>query len=398
MQPIKPSIALITGTLKLGGTTSFLGNLAGELVRRGVDCRVLCGEYEHPQAAEFARRHIPVSLQDERRAIFEDRLAAVLDELGGFRPDVVVATLAPFAFEVLRYTPPGVRRIAMVQSDDPTVYAALAHYAPCLDGVAGVSAMIVQRLAALPAFRAVPRHYLPYGVAMPEAMPERSRRNQPLRILYLGRIIREQKRVQLFPQILAALQQSAIPFHWTIAGDGPDRAALEPQLRCDGPRQRVEFIGPTAYADVPRLLANHDVFLLASDYEGLPLSLLEAMGHGLVPVVSDLPSGIPEVVDASNGCLVPVNEVAGYARAIIHLHAHRDELAAKSAAARRRVATEFSMAAMTDRWLAALPPATGTPPAWPQKYSIQAPLTARRKLPFSIPVRVLRRLVKKIRH
>ena len=84
-----------------------------------------------------------------------------------------------------------------------------------------------------------------------------------------------------------------------------------------------------------------------------------------------------EIVDATNGVLVPVNDVEGYARAIVHLHQHRDELAAKSAAASVRVRMEFSVGAMADRWLAAFPkepPAIG---AWPADWKIKSPLPAR---------------------
>jgi glycosyltransferase involved in cell wall biosynthesis len=163
------------------------------------------------------------------------------------------------------------------------------------------------------------------------------------------------------------------------------------------PEQTISFTGHVSYAGVPELLKQHDLYLLASEFEGLPLSLLEAMGAGLVPVVSDLPSGIPDVVDAGNGMLVPPDDVAGYARAIIHLHGHRDELAAKSSAARTRVETEFSVEAMTDRWLAVFPktfPATGE---WPSQWNIKAPLPARHPVYFSPPVRLLRRLAAMLR-
>jgi hypothetical protein len=90
-----------------------------------------------------------------------------------------------------------------------------------------------------------------------------------------------------------------------------------------------------------------------------------------------------------------VDDVAGYARAIIHLHGHRDELAAKSAAARARVQTEFSVAAMTDRWLAAFPVSTSPAGAWPKRWRITAPLTAGNPVFFSSLMRILRRLVKK---
>jgi glycosyltransferase involved in cell wall biosynthesis len=159
----------------------------------------------------------------------------------------------------------------------------------------------------------------------------------------------------------------------------------------------VRFAGSVPYSQVASLLKDNDVFLLASDAEGLPMSLLEAMGHGLVPVVSDLESGIRDVVDATNGILVPVEDVEGYARAIIHLHEHRDELAAKSAAARARVKTDFSAEAMTDRWLAAFPPTTAAISGWPAQWRVGAPLGVRRKFLFSRPLRVLRRLAKKFR-
>jgi glycosyltransferase involved in cell wall biosynthesis len=214
-------------------------------------------------------------------------------------------------------------------------------------------------------------------------------------LLYLGRLSREQKRVQLFPEIFRQLCASGMPFHWTIAGKGEERGFLEANLRSTAAGQTVAFAGAVRYADVPELLQRHDIFLLASDYEGLPLSLLEAMGSGLVPVVSDLKSGIPELVDASNGSLVPVADESGYARAIIHLHKHRDELAAKSAAAHKRVQEEFSVAAMTDRWFAALPAAPVTT-TWPLRWKLAAPLSAKNKFLFSPPVRGLRRAARRL--
>ena len=137
---------------------------------------------------------------------------------------------------------------------------------------------------------------------------------------------------------------------------------------------------------------------LASDYaKGLPLSLLEAMGEGLVPVVSDLPSGIPEVVNDGNGILVPIDDVTGYARGIIHLHEHRGELAAKSLAARARVKAEFSVEAMTERWLSVFSKAFPQIGEWPSRWKIQAPLPARHPIYFSPPMRVIRRLAMKFR-
>jgi len=314
-----------------------------------------------------------------------------------FRPTAVVSTLGAISFEALRYLPAGVFRIGMGQSDDPNVYAMMGHYAAWMDLVAMVSPAMKQKAEAMPEFARVPAACLSYGVPMcPDSeLPARDF-TRPLRLLYLGRLCQEQKRVRLFPEIYAQLCASGMPFHWTIAGEGDDRGWLEANLKTVSPSQTVSFLGAVPYAGVSAVLREHDVFLLASDYEGLPLSLLEAMGHGLVPVVSDLKSGIPEVVDASNGCLVPVSDVAGYARAIIHLHEHRDELAAKAAAARARVKMKFSVAAMTDGWLAVLPTMKTVIEPWPQRWRIRAPLTAESPFYFSPPARFLRRLARQL--
>jgi glycosyltransferase involved in cell wall biosynthesis len=391
-------IALVSGGVPQGGSTTFLINFAGELVRRRIPVEVMSFERDNPLASDFQKQNIPVLCLDHRRAIFEDRLEINLHKLARFQPTVVVSTLGSISFEALRYLPPGVFRIGMGQSDDPIVYDMMRHYAPWMDLAAMVSETMKLKAAAMPEFARVPVASLLYGVPMcPDAeLPARDF-TKPLRILFLGRLGREQKRVHLFPQILSQLCASGMPFHWTIAGEGEERGFLEANLKPASPHQTVSFAGWVDYAGVPTLLKQHDIFLLASDYEGLPLSLLEAMAHGVVPVVSDLESGIRDVVNAGNGMLVPVDDVAGYARAIIHLHGHRDELAAKSAAARERVQKEFSVKAMADRWLAVFPKTFPATSVWPSQWNIKAPLPARHPIYFSPPVRLLRRLAAKFR-
>jgi glycosyltransferase involved in cell wall biosynthesis len=161
-------------------------------------------------------------------------------------------------------------------------------------------------------------------------------------------------------------------------------------MKGNAPHQTITFAGKVAYGDVPALLAAHDIFLLASDYEGLPLSLLEAMGAGLVPVVSDLASGIRTVVTEERGIRVPIAQTEGYAAAIIRLHQQRDTLAAFSREAAMKVRQEYSIAAMTDRWLAALP-AKGIAVNWPERFAIHPILVARKPWQFSPLGRVVRR-------
>jgi glycosyltransferase involved in cell wall biosynthesis len=395
-QPLPPRIAFISG-LGFGGATTFLCNLAGELSHRRVSVLVVSPEKENPFAAGFKAAGVTTILHDQRRMIFEDRIQAMLKVLAEFRPTVVVSCLGATSYEVLRYLPSGIHRMGLVHTDAPMFYDAISPYAGCMDAAVGISSRITRHLGTMEEFRKVAKVCLLHGVNIPLMPMSRGTDDRPLRILYFGRIMNPQKRVHLFPIILADLRQSGIPFQWSIVGEGNQRGELERRMMSDDPRQQIIFSGVVPNARVPALLEQHDIFLLASDAEGLPISLLEAMAHGVVPVVSDLESGIRDVVDAANGLLVPVDDVAGYARAIIHLHGHRDELAAKSAAARARVQTDFSVAAMTDRWLAAFPPPPATPPVWPHRWRISAPLVAKNLFHFSAPMRLLRRAAVRLR-
>jgi glycosyltransferase involved in cell wall biosynthesis len=387
--------ALVTGVLDLGGTTTFLCNLAGELIRRGISAKVLSFASDNPLAADFQRLNIPVFATDEKKMIYEDRLLLILKEIAQFNATVALANLSAESFEVLRYMPEGVFRIGTAQADQEGVYNLLSHYAGEMDLLAAISDRIKQQLLARPEFSSLRVHYIPHGVPMPEsAAPRVPNTTAPLRILYLGRLQRVQKRVQLFPEIAQALQASIIPFRWTIAGAGPDKEWLESAMPKPGEGQSVSFPGKILYGDVPRVLADHDVFLLASDYEGQPLSLLEAMAAGLVPVVSDLPSGIREVVDASTGKLVPPENTKGYADAIVQLHRNRDELSRLSQNAQEKARREFTVSAMTDRWLAAVPPSPAAEISWPDKWKIKPILSASNPLWFTPPMRWLRRLIR----
>jgi len=390
-------LALITGCLDRGGTTTFLCNFGGELVRRGIPVRIFSFEHHHPLASDFQRLNIPLSVYDERRLIYEDRATLILRELANFKPTAVLANLSATSFEVLRYVPSGVFRIGTAQSNHSSSYELLQFYAGQVDLMAAVSKTIAEKLSSLPEFARVTVKYLPLGVPIPDAaaLPVRDF-EKPLRLLYLGRLDREHKRADLLADVFSCLRQCEIPFHLTIAGAGPERDRLETQMR-SGPGQTVSFLGQVPYSDVAGLLASHDVFLLVSDSEGLPLSLLEAMGYGLVPVVSDLPSGIAELVDDTTGKRVSPQDLNGYAEAIIWLHQHRNEMRCLSQAARKRVELEFSVAAMADRWLKILPTASEVQPTWPAKWKIRPILAAPSPWPYTAPVRVLRRMLRRLR-
>lgn len=385
-------IVLVSGGIKLGGAATFLLNIGGELVRRGIPVQVISLEHENPYAQDFERLKIPLHIEDERIKIFEDRVASALQVIRSFQPTVVVSCLGPSSYEVLRYVPRSVGRLGMMQADSSDMYPVFARYAPFFDAAIGVSKQIESNLRGHPVLGGLPAYYLPYGVpAAQKPSPHVREGGTPIRILYLGRLVRPQKRVHLFSEILHQLKAAKVPFHWTIAGDGPERSSLETKMVSAPPNSVVEFLGGVSYRDVPRLLTSHDVFLLASDAEGLPLSLLEAMASGLVPVISNLPSGVSEVVDGECGILVDPNNTEGYAAGIIWLARNPAAFSDMSEKARQRVGAQFSVAAMTDRWLTVLDRTKKNDKAeWLADFKVTGPIN-HDSLWYREPMRTIRR-------
>ncbi len=390
-------IAIVTCGLRLGGSTTFVLYLGEELRRRGWEPSVWLYDPEAPLRREFAAAGVPVRLLSNQETIFEDRTAAALTEIREFDPAIVIANLGSESFEFLRYVPSGVRRIALAHADDPNVYTLHERYAPVIDVSVGVSYRIVQLLREIPSIGVEKARLQEYGVRFPDQPPrEPGDPDAPLRIIYLGRLEQEQKRVQLFPEIFSILAQSGIAFEWTLAGDGPERAFLERALVSESPQAKARFLGRVDSSNVPDLLTEQDALLLVSDYEGLPLSLLEAMGAGVIPVVSDLPSGIREVVAEETGFRVPTDNTAGYAEALIRLARDRELLQQMSVKARERVIGEHSVSAMADRWEAMLSEPGASGAIWPDAPEIKPPLGVGNPWYYRGISRPLRRLAKRL--
>ena len=113
-------------------------------------------------------------------------------------------------------------------------------------------------------------------------------------------------------------------WHLAIAGDGPERDAVARQAAGAGVAGQVHLLG--LRDDVPDLLADSDLFVLASHAEGLTLAVLEALAAGL-PVVVTAVGGHPEVVTAAVGLVVPPGDPAAFLAAVEALLADRPRLA-----------------------------------------------------------------------
>jgi sugar transferase (PEP-CTERM/EpsH1 system associated) len=133
-----------------------------------------------------------------------------------------------------------------------------------------------------------------------------------------------------------------------LIGDGPLRAQADALLRQAGLRDRAWL--PGERSDIAALLRCLDVFVLPSLAEGISNTILEAMASGL-PVVATNVGGNPELVrDGENGVLVAAGQPQAMAEALLRLFDCAELRATMGAAALQRVAQEFSLDGMMERY------------------------------------------------
>ena len=143
---------------------------------------------------------------------------------------------------------------------------------------------------------------------------------------------------------ISEANQNGANILFLVAGEGPERSALEQEIATLELGDAVRLLGTVD--DVPALLRVSDVALLSSLSEGIPLFLIEAMAAS-VPVVASVVGGIPEVVrDGEEGFLVPAGSPQGFASALLKLRSGEGIWQRMSAAGPRRAAAMFSIEAM----------------------------------------------------
>lgn len=168
----------------------------------------------------------------------------------------------------------------------------------------------------------------------------RSDKSSVLTIGYLGRIT-EAKGMKELLDACIVLQSKGIPYILKIAGSqDKNELYLEGFEKSLG--NSFEYMGIISGKTKKDFLNSIDVFVLPSYYEGLPLSLLESMSYGAVPVVTPVGSVTEVVKDGVNGLLIEDHDVDSIVNAIIRLYEQEKLRNDLSEAARATIVEQFN--------------------------------------------------------
>jgi glycosyltransferase involved in cell wall biosynthesis len=163
---------------------------------------------------------------------------------------------------------------------------------------------------------------------------------------FAGRLA-PQKRVHDLVWAMQLLKQLTDRVYLMLIGDGPERGRLLDLARHMSCDHLVRFAGHRDDAD--RLIGMLDVFWLASDFEGMSNSVMEAMAAGVPVVASDIPANRELVVDGQTGFLVKVGDSVGFAQFTDRILGDPALARRLGDAGRERMRTEFSVDKMVAR-------------------------------------------------
>ncbi|MCQ4161876.1 glycosyltransferase [Roseomonas sp. GC11] len=344
-------IAQIMAGARMGGAEGFYERLTTALHASGEEVLPLLRRDAARAARLSVRGLAPVQLRFGNRWLDPVTHWRLRAELRRFRPQVAVAWMNRAA----SFTPRGPWTLVGRLGG----YYDLKYYRHC-DHLVGNTRDLARWITeqGWPAERT---HYLPnFADDMCDVLPaalEELPRGAP-RLLALGRLHRNKG----FDTLLRALPQvpGAV---LALAGEGPERAALEALTRELGVAERVRFLGWRQ--DAGALLAACDVFVCSSRHEPLGNIVLEAWS-ATRPVVAVAAQGPAELIrDGETGLLVPQDSPEALGQAIAGLLAAPERRAALAAAGRAAYLAGYAEGPVLARWRAFLQQVGEAPAAAP---------------------------------
>lgn len=156
-----------------------------------------------------------------------------------------------------------------------------------------------------------------YNGVEKHACPNHEIHDGTVRLVSVGRLTAPKRPLLLLQALATSSPEVQKKVHVTIVGEGKQYKFLN-QYACTHPELSIELTGALPRKRVFDILGQSDIFVFLSDWEGFPMTILEAMSVGLPVIASDV-GGVGEMVDSENGILVSENEVHAVQRAIERL-------------------------------------------------------------------------------
>ncbi|VFU07847.1 glycosyltransferase family 4 protein [Methylocella tundrae] len=334
--PVKPRVFFFGRDWWISGVNSFTETLMHDLIDRGVDCELV-----FPSFNDSNRKFLPQLPMRFLNLIGpqEDEWQRLIDFANENAPCILVPNYDYLTSAITPALSSRIGVVGIVHSDDIEHYDHVYRLARYWNKIVCSNRHLLDKVVDINPSLADRTLVIPYGVSVKGGVARIANRaaDHPIRIVFCGRLMQHQKRVRDLVAITRSLDREAVPYRLTVIGEGDEREWLATSWNEKIKNGVVSMVGRLTREEMYEVFRESDVFLLVSSFEGMPISLIEAMACGCAPVVSDLPSGIPDLVSMDVGDRLPIGDVHAFAQSIAALQRNPARLASMSAAAIKRV-------------------------------------------------------------
>lgn len=354
---VKITICAYDAPNNIDGPTTWLKRLLPYLRERGIESRILflanpsknLGTLRFFEARGFACKLISAEL------FFEEQMQAIIEDIAQNPPDVFFPNYFPVAGYAGRYIKKaGIPTVMVLHNDDAHHRLLVTEFArrvreEALSCVVPVSQLLKKDIEALKLSDTLV-HCIAYGAPVPKQKAVWNG-SSSLRIIYLGRLNNHQKRINDVTRAFCRATKEVPQTEAVIYGSGDALPEVLKIIASEKAEDKVKYGGVLGIGEIQEKLLEGQVFVLLSEFEGIPVALMEAMGCGLVPVCSDIKSGITELItDGENGFVVKDRDQA-FVEAIKRLATQPEIWNRCAAAARAIIEEQYSETACHDKWV-----------------------------------------------
>jgi len=284
----------------------------------------------------------------------EDRVKWCLKEVKQNPPDIFIANSSlPALFAGKWIKESGIPVIGVLHTDDERFQWLQEEFLSAskefsLSALVCVSELLKEKVAVHNAFH-VPLEVISCGTPIPSFLKSKS--ISPIKLVYAGKLTEEAKQISLLTKAFCTVVKEVKGVEAYIYGDGPAKEDVLAIIEQEAKGLPVYYKGFVPSEEIQERITDKHIIVLLSDYEGLPIVLMEAMACGLVPVCLAIRSGIPELVkDGETGLLV-LDRDEDFTSAIERLAENAVLFHALSINARHFVTQHHSMEVVVKKWL-----------------------------------------------
>ncbi|MCG8390511.1 MAG: glycosyltransferase family 4 protein [Cytophagales bacterium] len=347
-----------------GGAFVWLIPFVTELRKKGVDVSLvffLDHDYDHcPTIQDLQNKGFTCHYQKWLSKTYytsntEDRVKWILKKVKQEKPDIfLVNTVVPGFYASRWIREWGILTVGIIHSDHQFYDALVREFGNrdskfCLDAFIAVSSYLKEKIKKSDASCNVPVSVIACGTASSGLIA--NFKNRPFSIAYAGRLETEAKRILETVKAFCVAVKEVAGIQFEIYGDGSERERAQEIIESNGASDKVLLKGVLPTHELRKALADCQAFTLLSDYEGLPVALMEAMEVGLVPICKEIDSGIPDLVkQGSTGFLVK-NREDSFLEALKELTSNRELWAMMSNNARKLIVKDYLVDSITQKYL-----------------------------------------------